>query len=489
MDYQFENLGPERFQEFCQSLLAKQFPKLQCFPVGQRDGGRDAIAFYSGSRNEEFIVFQVKYVRNPLSENAPHKWLLAIIEDEKKKVKELIPKGAKEYCLITNVPGTAYPDSGSIDRAHELLQKHTGLSSQCWWRDDLITRLDNAWDLKWVYPELMTGRDMLRVLVEAGLSEDKERRTNAIRAFTKDQYESEATVRFKQVELQNKLLDLFIDVPVTAREQRRERKRRNASFFVLTHLAHEAIFQADGPDESAEPEIAEQVAARRYGRRESSLGAATMLLNRNVQDHATRIVLEGAPGQGKSTITQYVCQIHRMRILGDDEALEDVAENHRNGPLRLPIRVDLRDLATWFGRQDPFHALEEDTTPVNWVRSLEAFLAALIRHHAGGVEFSVNDLHAVAKRSALLLVLDGLDEVADIQRRKYVVDEVVKGVYRLGESACSMQVIVTSRPAAFANSPGMPDSMFQYCEFRIFDAPAHQCLCHEMAQSQKTTGA
>ena len=49
-----------------------------------------------------------------------------------------------------------------------------------------MARLDNAWDIKWVYPELMTGRDMIRCLIEAGLSEDKERR-NCIRcsAFCK----------------------------------------------------------------------------------------------------------------------------------------------------------------------------------------------------------------------------------------------------------------------------------------------------------------
>jgi hypothetical protein len=35
MDYPLENLGPERFQEFCQALLMKEHPSLQCFPVAQ----------------------------------------------------------------------------------------------------------------------------------------------------------------------------------------------------------------------------------------------------------------------------------------------------------------------------------------------------------------------------------------------------------------------------------------------------------------------
>ena len=42
MDYPLENLGPERFQQFCQALLAKEYPDMQCFPVAQPDGGRDA---------------------------------------------------------------------------------------------------------------------------------------------------------------------------------------------------------------------------------------------------------------------------------------------------------------------------------------------------------------------------------------------------------------------------------------------------------------
>ena len=181
MDYQLENLGPEKFQEFCQALLARQFPKLQCFPVAQRDGGRDALAYYLEGKSDEFILFQVKYVRRPQAEQEPHKWLLGIMEEETEKAKKLIPRGAKEYYLLTNVPGTAYPESGSIDRAHALIQKLTGIPSQCWWREDIVARLDNAWDIKWVYPELMTGRDMLRCLIEAGLSEDKERRTSAVR--------------------------------------------------------------------------------------------------------------------------------------------------------------------------------------------------------------------------------------------------------------------------------------------------------------------
>ncbi len=489
MDYQLENLGPERFQEFCQALLTRVFPQLQCFPVAQRDGGRDAIAYYREDSNDEFLVFQVKFVRKPMAEQDPHGWLVGVMEDEADKVKALIPKGAKAYYLLTNVPGTAYPDSGSIDKAHSLIQKITKIPSQCWWRGDIQARLDNAWDLKWAYPEIMSGPDMLRVLIEAGLSDEKERRTNALRAFIRDQYNAEVTVRFKQIELQNKLLDLFIDVPVFHREpqQSRDRKRRTVGYAVISQIAQRHPMQSAGTYDYV-PADADLAQIRRGRREEGMLGAATMLLHDDVQKWVPYVVLEGAPGQGKSTITQYVCQVHRMRVLGEDEALADIDPQHRTGALRLPIRVDLRDLATWFGRQNPFYAAESNETPAHWHKSLESFLAALIRHHAGGIEFTINDLHAVGKTSAILLVLDGLDEVADIQRRKDVVDEVVRGVNRLAEIACSLQVVVTSRPAAFANSPGMPGDLFEYCELGSLTRPLINSYATRWLKARKLQG-
>jgi hypothetical protein len=78
MDYPLENLGPERFQQLCQALLAKEFPRVQCFPVAQPDGGRDAVSYHEGSR--KFMVFQVKFARKPLAETDPHKWLAAILK-------------------------------------------------------------------------------------------------------------------------------------------------------------------------------------------------------------------------------------------------------------------------------------------------------------------------------------------------------------------------------------------------------------------------
>ena len=58
MDYPLEELGPEGFQQFCQSLLVKEFPKLQCFPIAQPDGGRDGLTYLQESGDAKETAFR-----------------------------------------------------------------------------------------------------------------------------------------------------------------------------------------------------------------------------------------------------------------------------------------------------------------------------------------------------------------------------------------------------------------------------------------------
>lgn len=95
---------------------------------------------------------------------------------------------------------------------------------------------------------------------------------------------------------------------------------------------------------------------------------------------------------------------------------------------------------------------------------MEAFLSAHISNNSGGVEFTVNDLLEVVKLSSILIVLDGFDEVADIEVRQEIVSIISRCINRLNENAISLQVIITSSPAAFSNSPGFPDEHYPHFE-------------------------
>ncbi len=462
MRYPLENLNDEKFQQLCQALLARSNPGTQCFPVGQPDGGRDAVVRDVHSGSGRILVYQVKFVRNPNAIQNPREWLIDIIAEEIEKVRALVDRSAIGYFLLTNVSGSAHLDVGSIDKLNTLLQEKLGLPSMCWWRDDLERRLDDAWSIKWAYPEIMTGPDFLRAIFESGIHADTTRRETVLRAFLRDQFSKDADVRFRQIDLQNKLLDLFIDVPIAPARP----LRQNAE--IAFRGICRSIVQAEGHATNRQRNFIEHgffSVDSVYG----FVGAASFLLYSSDETPFRNIVLEGAPGQGKSTITQYVCQVHRCRLLQEIADIEAISPAHRVSSIRLPFRVDLRDFALWMSEENPFTRGDRKNFPAPWQGTLEAFLAALISYHAGGLAFSIEDLVAVMRVSAVSVFLDGLDEVASSNSRQTVIDEVVEATQRLAQNAASLQVIVTSRPAAFLNSPGMPEGKFVYCNLRSLE--------------------
>lgn len=435
MKYPLEALGPDRFQELCQALLARSFPKAQCFPLHQADGGRDAVLPSSG--NDGLLIFQVKYWTGRAQGKPARSWLLEQLRKESGKLENLVARGATEFVLVTNAYASGALEKGSLDQVNELLRTSLPIPATCWWRDDIERRLDDAWNIKWAFPEIFSSLDFLRLIFEQTDSRRAARRTSAIRASLRDQFEKEKDVRFKQVDLQNDLLSLFVDVPLDLREPPAPRHAWHAQLESIHQLA------------LTEPSSDE------------SLGAASLLLNADCQTEVPRVVLEGAPGQGKSTIAQYVCQIHRHHLL--QEKLDDrlVPSPHRQQPARLPFKIDCRDLSTWLTGELPFPAATE-APPSTGPRTLETFLCTQVSHHSGGSAFDVDDLHALLELSPVLLAFDGLDEVADIDRRRLVVENISRGVARLEEISLSVQTLVTSRPAALANSPSFPHDRYIY---------------------------
>jgi hypothetical protein len=434
MTYQYENLSPERFQHLCQALLVAQFPNAQCLPVAQPDGGRDAYLLQRrvADGERDLLIFQVKFARTPADRSST--FVEDVVESELPKIKRLISRGATAYYLLTNVPGTAHPDVGSIDKVHSALSELLSIPAYCWWRDDLDRRMDGAISVKWSYPEIISANDLLPILLSGLKDEEGERRDSAIKAYLTEQYETDKEVKFKQVDLYNSLLDLFIDVPI-----------RYAGSTEVHHFVPRRF--------RYEPELTY------IDERE---GAADFLLSTGAILSAPRIVLQGAPGQGKSTITQYLCQTQRIRLLRHENDLVQLKPDHRIGEVRLPFRVDLRDYASWVTGIDPFATDRSTARPSETTASLESFLARQISELSGGYSFDVNDFSAVCKSSRILIVLDGFDEVANVAAREQLIREISRSVARLESAALGLQVVVTSRPAAFANSPGFPQKTWHH---------------------------
>ncbi|MFD8384972.1 NACHT domain-containing protein [Streptomyces sp. NPDC059679] len=413
-NYLYERLTEKTFQRLCAALLTHVYPDTRCYPVGHSDGGRDMTRTEAG---DGMVVYQVKWTSKPLQN--PVAWLSSAVAEEADNIRRLVADGATTYILMTSVAGTAVPGRGTMDRLDAELARHShdfSIPMRVWWRSDIDARVDAApTELKWAYSDMLAGHDLVRYFIHGAeaAAHDHALRTLVMKVIAA-QWEEDAKVKFKQVELTtHNLDDLFIDV-----EALRVSNPQN-----LRGLPEQLEFGQD-PDELA--------------------GAAQYLL----RARRPFTLVRGEPGQGKSTLSQYVCQRHRAVYLNEADGTVSQATHDLMANPRISLRIDLRDYAAWLAGQDPFG--DDEGTARKRLRAdgqLEHFLAVFLMARSGGMPADTAVVHDLLARLPVLLVLDGLDEVARSSTRKRVVDEIDTFTARL-RTALSAQVIVTTRPNA-----------------------------------------
>ncbi|MHA7294985.1 NACHT domain-containing protein [Arthrobacter sp. HLT1-21] len=452
--YLYERLGDHDFQQLVGALLTIRFPDFVPMPLRQADGGRDGV---DPTRR---LVYQVKWSVTGQEKN-PVSWLDAEIARESDKIKRFAAEGTRRYVLVTNVPSTGTRETGTFDKLNAKLDEYSkefGLQMSCIWREALNPMVDSApTETKWAYADMLAGWDLVRYLIseQADAAKDSGLR-DLIRKVTAAQWGEDERIKFSQVELDREhLAELFVDVPA---DRVRVPRRLALAASSTTRLG----------------------------------GAAAYIAGKS--PYPFTLVL-GAPGQGKSTLSQFICQAFRIAFVPGQTASASGLPEIKDP--RFPIRFDLGDYAAWIQGYDVFDKSDTAQARKGKRRSaakatIESFLAELMTHNSGRDIVTSIEVQELFERVPSLIVLDGLDEVGNAPDRKRIVKEIDLFCARGKSYAVEPKVIVTTRPNSAGLEEPNPD-IFEVISLGPLDAALRDeylrkwCVVHNVRGNDSRT--
>ena len=451
MEYYFNELDPVKFQRLVNTILVARFGEdARLTPLRGQDGGRNGETA-PGNPYFEFQVgdarsmpqgifhpprrgrylFQVKHHRTAdkrLSE-ARQAVLADFIRELKSNV--LSREGDERvnyFFLVTNVPSSKDALEKLDEKRSTLLRNSPNLHADVWWQERIITHLDQMPSVWNSFPEMFAG-GIVPFLARV-VDQTSEGLPRAIRLAVNHQYEQDSNVKFRQIELEQSLSKLFVDLDIDIRDLSKNAQRK----LMDTESRWHEQLHLDEDDSDVSKLYLERQLRLRDARYRSPLSALRILLDDNSQTSIRKLILEGGPGQGKSTLTQMAVQIYREQLL----CRNDIAPENRWLPpkkLRLPFRIELRRLAEWLS--------------INSGNSIEEYLSVTIKQDSGGSEVSVDDIHTAVEKSPVLLIFDGLDEIGSDKLRDDVLKTIMECISRFeGGLQTDLRVVITTRPPA-----------------------------------------
>ncbi|GEK86658.1 hypothetical protein GCM10007198_06530 [Microbacterium aerolatum] len=165
------------------------------------------------------------------------------------------------------------------------------------------------------------------------------------------------------------------------------------------------------------------------------------------------IILAGAPGNGKTTISKFLVQAYRAAMLdGADDLSEGqraVVEGTRAALIRMgrgglplhrrwPMRIDLAEYAQQGG-------LDNEATLLKWI-------AKTISKRLNAGQISPSVLDSWMRQWPCILILDGLDEVTELSVRKRLIEQITEFVDEAEATKSDVFVVLTTRPLGFTEN-------------------------------------
>lgn len=363
------------------------------------------------------------------------------------KFKIIKEKGGKlpdNYLFFTNVVLTGVLNKGGRDKIEDLCKHYREnlIPNICiFGYDDLCRFLDNNRDVATAYSSFTLPGDVLLQLTNL--------LNNNFRICTTDHME--LLIRFLEKE--------FKDDMVSRLEQggqlTDEKVNLEKVFIDLSIVSNDVRKQRKIPE--------------RFVKKLIAIGDNINKPDR--MDVNNKLVIIGGPGQGKSTLTQFLCQIYRAFFLKNNSQKNLLYETSNfikgytnmeiNEPncIRFPLRIILKEYAGWMIKQ-------QDKTSV-----LE-FLQYKIETKGKG-SIGLDDLRKLLGSLSFLFVFDGLDEVPATSNRVDVLNEINDFLdIEIRRQNCDAVIIGTTRPQGYTKE--FDNHKFEH--FELVDLTTDDCF-------------
>lgn len=419
--WNLDALGADEFERLCQALVKKVIASgAKVYGMG-KDGARDAT--YKGKAEYPSIaeqwagswIIQVKFHDvQQIGPKQARRMLLKDLRDELLKITEKYKHPCDNYILMTNVSLTPAFQKGTKDTIdRQILPRFQAKIKhiEVWGAEEICRFLDDYTNVRSTYSHLLASGDIIAALMKL-LKLEKKNSAELIKLYCQACYDHEKYAA----------LDDAGDV-----EDERVALQR---LFVDLDVKPSSVPQ--------DPELLEGLP--RWIREAAEDEDRTSALSYLLDDTVRGLVLVGGPGSGKSTLGQYLAQIHRARLL---EVLDELCDgensigDYENCTARIPFRVLLREYAQWVSRR-------QDTG------SLFSYLAFQVSEESQR-ETKAEDIQAVVSTNPVVLILDGLDEVAEKRLRRRVIDNIASFVNQTRSVLSGdLRVVGTTRPYGYS---------------------------------------
>ncbi|WP_341258140.1 hypothetical protein [Gordonia malaquae] len=443
-DWAFEELGPRAFEQLAVALAAKLFgPHIEVFGSG-KDGGREAT--YSGPiewaedaddtihtdrRWTGFTVVQAKQRERVGPPAQDLRWLKGQVSDEFNDwASGSRAKLPDNLLFVTNARLSAEDTVGGVDQitkyidtklnegrtdgAGENRSLHDrGLRNVHVWHRDTLNALVSAHaGIRDAFPALLTVGDLLTRLTVLGPGALDPRRVSSLLVdHAQSTLRHEQWLRFDEAgdtpDARHQIDNAIVDLPAEC-DGSRVTSVLTEIFQRAALVTRKSLWQFDAP---------------------------------------RHLVITGAPGNGKSTIAQYITQVYRANFVrreANQTTIIDLVERTDKslerirvvGPksVRWPLRVDLAKMANDMGPSGGSNIkrwLADEVT-----KSTEAAVEPIT-------------LSNWMKAWPTLLIFDGYDEVTMPQHRDRVVDEIGELLDWADANDSDLLMVITTRRTGY----------------------------------------